>query len=639
MPNAHTPATRSAYRFLMCLLLLMPAMNGSAGDRPNLVVIMADDMGWGDVDFPVKIGHSDKGEPVMYPGTKLWRTPHLRAMAENGLVFSRMYSQAPTCSPTRASVLTGRAPQRMGIPFANKGRLENREVSMAEYAQSLGYRTGHFGKWHLGVFTRNIKDANRGGKNNSHQHYATPLNSGFDVQYSTESKTSTYDPGTSGLTTATRYWTGPGQFVPLDDPQLKGDDSAIIAREAMAFMEQSAKSDQPFLAVVWFHTPHKPLNTPGNKQVDTLEAYRFAIQDMDTAVGRIRAKLRELGVADNTVVTFTSDNGPEDDQDYDNSDLLRANKRELYEGGVRVPGLIEWPARIKPGVTHTPMVTTDYLPTLMELWGIEPVDDRPLDGQSLAKTILSDRGAPRTKAVIFNSSRHQSILSPDNGRYKLISTDRGKSWSLYDIVTDYDENEPLATTDTLNSAKPNIRALYESLLKQYNNWAESVEQSLSNRISGDYDTRITSSKGAQLLAEPPHSLKQGEVKTKTPHVYLERQHATLRSPIAADGKQLKPGTVVNSFLVHADSPDGIATAHTVTITFKDPILAVITATDQLQATDELSFADPTFDGRAARGLEKDDKWSVSADGLTVQFTLTSGALDQARVLTRSTLNR
>ena len=180
------------YRSLaIAFFLSFVCFSAHPGERPNVVLMMADDMGWGGVDFEVPMGVTAEGQVITYPGTQKWATPNLRAMAENGLVFGRMYSQAPTCSPTRASVLTGRAPQRMGIPFANQGRMENREVTLAEYAQSLGYRTGMFGKWHLGVMTRTVSDSNRGGKNNSHALYSTPLNSGFDVQYATEAKTST----------------------------------------------------------------------------------------------------------------------------------------------------------------------------------------------------------------------------------------------------------------------------------------------------------------------------------------------------------------------------------------------------------------------------------------------------------------
>ncbi|MFN3168792.1 MAG: sulfatase-like hydrolase/transferase [Phycisphaeraceae bacterium] len=606
--------------------------------RPNIVLMMADDMGWGAVDFPVRLGETAAGDGVMYPGTRLWRTPNLRAMAEGGLVFSRMYSQAPTCSPTRASVLTGRAPQRIGIPFANRGKMENREATLAEYAQALGYRTGFFGKWHCGVFTREVKDANRGGKPGSHAQYSTPLNNGFDTQYATESKTSTYDPGTSGLTTPTRYWTGPGAFVPLDADELRGDDSAIIAREATAFIEDAVAEGRPFFVVVWFHTPHKPVNTPNNTHVDNLNAFKFAMEDMDRAVGSIRGKLRALGVADQTLLCFTSDNGPEDDQDYC-ADPLRANKRELYEGGVRVPGLIEWPTRIEPGTSHTPMVTSDYLPTILDIWGVAPVDARPIDGTSLKALLLDDHATPRDQPIFFKSNRYQAVIAGDNGRYKLISIDGGKNWELYDLLVDYREQDPLITSGTAASTDQATRTRFASLSAKYRAWETSVQRSLEDGITGDYQTRVKSIAGAALHNEPPMSLKPGAVKSSKPRLYLERQHAIVPQALEFNGDVVEKGTVVHSFLLHHERVDSGETP-VVKITFEDDIVAVATTLDELAGTDALSFADPLFDSDKARGLENHDAWSVSEDGKTLRIALDPDGqgLDQVRVLTRSSLN-
>ena len=626
------------------------AAQATAPDRPNIIMLMVDDMGWGDVDFAVRLGETPGGDDVMYGGTTQWETPNLAAMAQNGLAFSRMYSQSAVCSPTRASVLTGRAPQRMGIPFANEGKMENREVTVAEYADALGYATGHFGKWHLGVFTRDIADGNRGGSANAHAVYSTPLNNGFNVQYSTESKVSTYDPGTSGLTTDTRYWTGPGAFVPLDSPDLQGDDSAIIARETNAFIEQAVQDSEPFLAVSWFHTPHKPLNTPGNGDVDNLAAYRFAMEDLDAAVGEIRAKVQELGIADNTILMFTSDNGPEDGQDY-NNDGLRDNKRELFEGGVRVPGIIEWQGQIASGVTHTPMVTTDYLPTLMDVWRIDSVDDRPMDGQSMAETLFGDRAAARDRTITFKSTNgHQSAIGVD-GRYKLISTDNGASWELYDLVIDYDENNAIATSNNIAGMDAATQQVYNTLLTDYNNWAQSVDQSLSNGITGDYDTRIASSTGITLSTEPPADLTIGSVQNNTPTLYLDRQHATLSEMLTMDSNgeigtynytgnaELDAGTVVNSYLIHFDPNTDLIEVN-IQITFDDVILGVIGETTLLEASDTLSFADPAFETDELRGIDPADSWTISNDGYTIDLFLRAGlnGQDEVRILTRSSLD-
>ena len=617
--------------------------------RPNIILMMADDMGWADVGFEVRLGQDSSGRAVMFDGTTLWETPNLNQMAASGLTFSRMYSSSPVCSPTRASVLTGRSPERIGIRTANSGRLENREVTVAEYAQALGYTTGHFGKWHLGVFTRDLRDANRGGKPGSHDIYSTPLNSGFEFEYSTESKTSTYHPATSGLTKTTRYWTGPGEFVPLDSPGLQGDDSAIIARETNDFIARAASTKRPFLAVCWFHAPHKPLNTPGNQHVDNLEAYRFAMSNLDAAVGSIRDQVQQLGIAGSTLLFFTADNGPEDGQDY-NNDGLRNNKRELHEGGVRVPGLVEWAGVIAPGTTATPMVTTDYLPTLMDVWGVGPVDKRPLDGTSMVETIFNQRDAVREKTILSKSNNGHQAAMGAGGRYKLISTDNGESWELYDIVHDFGENAAVATSDNYRSRKPAVQAIYHQLLKEYHAWTRSVAISRSKAITGDYQTRVSQVTQARLLTEPPQKLVAGVLSTPTPTIYLERQYATVQQDLTVDSSgaigrhtvkdvtSLQAGSVVHSFLVHYDptSADGLAE---VTITFEDEILGVIGESALLAASDDLSFGDPNFEPAESRGLESSDSWTISNRGRTISFNMTTSdhAIDEARVLTEANL--
>lgn len=619
-------------------------------NRPNIIMLMADDMGWGDVSFSVRLGETNSGADVNYNGTSLWDMPNLDAMASNGLTFSRMYSQSPVCSPTRASVLTGRAPQRQGITFANVGKMENREVTMAEYAGALGYTTGMFGKWHLGSMTRDVDDANRGGPG-SFDVYSTPLNSGFEVQYATESKVSTYDPGTSGLTSTTRYWTGPGQFIDPDADELKGDDSLIIARETNEFIQNAVNNDDPFMAVSWFHTPHLPTNDPSGN-VNNLASYKFAMENLDAAIGQIRNEVQQLGIADNTILMFTSDNGPEDGHNYNNG-LLRNNKRELHEGGVRVPGVIEWNGTVAAGETHTPMVTSDYLPTMLDIWGIDAVDDRPMDGVSMHDTIFGDRTQAREESIIFQSTNgHQSVIGHE-GRYKLISTNSGNTWELYDLVTDYQESNAVATSANIGSASAEIQSIYNTLLGDYSQWTTSVSNSVSQNLSFDYQTRVASLSGATLSAEPPENLGAGDIATgDTPILYLERQHATLFHDLNVDslGEEgmysisdsgvLHEGLVVNSYLLHFNPTENDTVfSDGVSITFEDKIVGVIGDFAELEASDFLSFADPNFEGSLNRRMDALDSWTISEDGFTITFDLRAvNFVDNARILTASSLN-
>ncbi len=608
---------------------------GIEPSRPNIILMMTDDLGWGSIDAPgysVRIGLNPDGTELRYQGTPNWETPNLAAMASNGLQFSRMYSQSPVCSPTRASVLTGRHPERIGIPFANMGNMENREVTLAEYAKTLGYKTGIFGKWHLGSMTRDVNDSNRGGPG-SFGIYSFPTSNGFDEVYATESRTNTFNP--VQISQTTRYWTNPGVFVPLNSPELLGDDSALVARETNAFMEQAVNDGQPFLSVVWFHTPHKPV-TSTVAPTNSFGSYVFAMEDLDAAVGEIRAKVQELGIADNTILMFTSDNGPEDDQDWNIDVPLRANKRELFEGGVRVPGLVEWPGRIAPGETHTPMVTTDYLPTILDIWGIEPVDARPFDGQSMVETIFNDHNAPREKTLVFQSTNGHRSAMGFNGRFKLISTNNGGLWSLYDVVFDYDENAPLATSDNIGSRDQATQDIFNSLLAEFEARNASIGSGLDTSFAMDYLSNVTSASGISVGDEPPENMELDRRQNNTPELFIERQYATLVDTLTVDSdgsdgtydvtesSTLPAGTVVNSYLVHHDPTEGNSAQFEVT--FDDRIIGVIGSPDLLAASDSLSFADPVFE--PGRGLNPNqDNWTISNDGHTISFMLSTAGVE------------
>ncbi len=401
--------------------------------RPNVVLLMADDMGWGDFG----------------PGATTL-TPELDLMAESGLTFHRFYAAAPVCSPTRGSVITGRHPSRYGITGANAGHLPAEEHTLAEYLKEVGYATGHFGKWHLGTLTTEKKDSNRGrpGKTN---HYSPPWEHGFDVCFSTEAKVPTYDPmvdPATGKPYGTAYWTGPGEEV---KDGLLGDDSALIMDRALEFIEASAEEGRPFFAVVWFHAPHKPVvagpehlaRHPDRK--GSAQHYRGCLSAMDDQVGRLRAALRERGVADETMVWFTSDNGPEGNNNtLGTTRGLRGRKRSLYEGGVRVPGILEWPARVQAGAeTGVPAVTSDYLPTVLSLLGLELRDERAIDGVDLSP-LLHGETVQRSQAMGFHSGGRQAWI---DGRYKIVKNAKGKAFGLYDLSMDPAESGDLAGED------------------------------------------------------------------------------------------------------------------------------------------------------------------------------------------------
>jgi arylsulfatase A-like enzyme len=436
--------------------------------RPNIILLMADDLGWGD--------------PSCHDG---WiATPALDAMARDGLRFQRFYSASAVCSPTRGSCLTGRHPWRLGIPGANTGRLQADETVLPEVLDELGYATGHFGKWHLGTLTTLRKDSNRGMAGHAAA-YSPPWQHGFDYCFATEAKVPTWHPmrrPENGLRPpqsfadaefyGTRYWEPPperrdwpaaaeGRAVPADD-RLHGDDSKIIMDRVIPFIRRAVQREEPFFAVVWFHTPHRPLPDPQElSPVNSADAYRGAVVAMDQQIARLRQELSRLAVADQTMCWFCSDNGPE--RGVGRSGPFRGRKRSLYEGGVRVPGILVWPDRVRPGrTTAFPAVTSDYYPTIVDYLGVQRPDQKPLDGISL-RAVMEGRSEERRQPIGFRLGKQRSWVSQ---RYKLISQDAGATWELYDLIAD-----PSETTD-LAAGEP---ARVKQLTAELNAWLTAVE--------------------------------------------------------------------------------------------------------------------------------------------------------------------
>ncbi|MEM8736195.1 MAG: sulfatase-like hydrolase/transferase [Planctomycetota bacterium] len=454
---------------------------GSAADRPNFVLIMCDDLGWSDVGFN--------------GGTHI-RTPHLDAMAANGAKFNRFYAQAPVCSPTRASIVTGRHHDRTGIYTANRGHLRAGEFTLYEALSQSGYTTGHFGKWHMGTLTRKIADSNRGMK--KPEDYSPPWEHAVGTTFATEAKTPTYDPmwkpdpsgdkksfdagtklGWLELTASrpqslygTFYWTAEETSVPPESESLRGDDSRLIMDQTLKFIER--EHQQPFLAIVWFHAPHLPVVTSekdaslydDGKTTPYEQAYYGCVSALDRQIGRLRKRLRELGIAENTVITFCSDNGPEgNDKAPGRAGQFRGRKRSLYEGGVRVPGLIEWPGKIPPGiVTDAAACTVDYFQTIQEIVGFELPDQRPMDGTSLLP-LLDGRQASRPVPLAFH---YQGKGAWHDGDWKAIGSAKKDEWELYNLSAD-----PGETSDLAKQNPDRLRAMRT----QWGEWKKSVDRS------------------------------------------------------------------------------------------------------------------------------------------------------------------
>jgi arylsulfatase A-like enzyme len=330
---------------------------------------MADDQGWGDMAY--------NGHPVL-------KTPHFDAMAREALRFDRFYAAAPVCSPTRGSVMTGRHPNRFGC-FKWGRSLRPQEVTVAEALKKAGYVTGHFGKWHLGSVVK-----------------GSPVN-----------------PGASGFD---EWFSAPNFFD--NDPimsregkavQTKGESSMVTVDAAIEFIRKHAGGAKPFLAVVWFGSPHGPHQAVEadralyENQSAKLQHFYGEITGMDRAFGKLRKELRTLGIRENTILWYCSDNGGLPKVGATGG---RGNKGTVYEGGLRVPAILEWPARAGGSrVTNVPCNTSDIYPTLLEITGANVAKQPPLDGVSLVG-LIDGKMKRRPKPMGFWDYPAKGISTP-----------------------------------------------------------------------------------------------------------------------------------------------------------------------------------------------------------------------------------
>ncbi|BDS05614.1 N-acetylgalactosamine-6-sulfatase [Oceaniferula spumae] len=330
--------------------LVILSVGAQAASKPNIILVMADDQGWGDTGY--------NGHPVV-------KTPNLDAMAKNAMVFNRFYAGAPVCSPTRGTVLTGRNNNRINI-LDHGWFMRDQEYTIAQALKAEGYVTGHFGKWHVGSV-----QAGSG---------SNPSARGFD----------------QWLSAPNFFDTNPYLSRQGKVEQMKGDSSTIVIDETIKFLKQHKDSGKPMFAVAWYSSPHSPHQEKpsSGKMYQGVKGAPFfnEITALDETLGRLRKQLREMDLHQNTILWYCSDNGGL----MTESSGGRGKKGDIYEGGLRVPALIEWPAAIKPGTTEIPAVTSDIYPTLLSLIGSKQKPKRPLDGIDLREAIVGDMHVRKT---------------------------------------------------------------------------------------------------------------------------------------------------------------------------------------------------------------------------------------------------
>ena len=420
--------------FRICLAAIAVAASAQAESRPNIVLVMADDQGWGQTGY--------YNHPIL-------KTPNLDAMAANGLRFDRFYAGAPVCSPTRASVLTGRSNDRTGVE-SHGYALRRQEITIAQMLRDAGYVTAHFGKWHLnalrgpGVPILDSDDHN-------------PGEFGFD-QWLSVTNFFDRDPILSRQ----------GKFE-----EFQGDSSEIVVAQALDFIGNQAGGEAPFLTVIWYGTPHNPFKAADAdmaafKELDEESRHHYGeLVAMDRSIGTLRQGLRELGIAENTLVWFCSDNGGLPKIKPETVGGLRGNKGTIYEGGLRVPAIIEWPAEItSPRITNFPASVLDIVPTLLAIAAVNhPAPQRARDGISLLP--LFDRELDRRqKPIPFRHTGRAAMIDND---MKLLTNDiaSGK-FELYDLASDH------AETKDLSKERPGV---FARMKKEFLEWNKSVDTS------------------------------------------------------------------------------------------------------------------------------------------------------------------
>jgi arylsulfatase A-like enzyme len=417
--------------------VLCSSTQSAEAARPHIILVMADDMGWGQTGY--------RNHPLL-------KTPNLDAMAAAGLRFERFYAGGPVCSPTRASVMTGRSHDRSGV-LSHGYALRLQEKTIAQALQAAGYVTGHFGKWHL----------------NGLRGPGAPILA-----------TDKYHPGHFGFD----EWVSVSNFFDVDPlmsrggtiEEFQGDSSEITVAQAVKFLEQHHAGGRPMLAVIWYGTPHSPFKAlpqdkAGFSKLNAASANHYGeLVAMDRSMGALRKKLRDLGIADNTLLVFCSDNGGLPGIAPETVGGLRGNKASVYEGGLRVPGIVEWPAVIKPRVTYYPACTMDLFPTVADILGLpNDVFVQPLDGLSL-KPHFTTELPERTKPIPFRFGVKAALV--DN-RYKLITDDLRKGrFQLYDLEADPQESRDLSGEQS---------ARFERMKQELLAWNESVEASFKGK--------------------------------------------------------------------------------------------------------------------------------------------------------------
>lgn len=440
---------------VVAMVLLVPcALTAQeVQQKPNFIQILTDDQGWGDLG---SYGH------------KFIQSPHIDQLAHEGIKFTACYSADSVCSPSRAAILTGRTPFRTGVyrwvPANHYCHLPAKEITLPQLLRENGYQTGHFGKWHLSHYAE---------KKIGNSYDYKDFSYGGELVGQPSMKDYGYD-----------YWLATGNVARPDHKnplnfflngkalgKMEGFSAQIVANEFVKWMQKVRKEGQPFFITIWFHEPHGPVNSdpefvaryPAQKDDPSLAQYLANVTQIDEAVGTIVKSLQEAGVYENTMIWYTSDNGPEGkseagtpgvlDSPYGSSRYrgstggFRGRKRATHEGGIRVPGIISWPMGLKnagvvPGtISAEPIIGSDVFPTMLEMANVPLPQGRALDGSSILPLLKGEK-MTRLRPLYWRNIFYKFQLGLRDGDWKIVATPTRTEFELYNLKQD-----PKETTD------------------------------------------------------------------------------------------------------------------------------------------------------------------------------------------------
>jgi arylsulfatase A len=435
----------------------------SAQTQPNVVILLADDLGYKDVGC--------YGGPV--------QTPAIDQLAKDGVRFTDFYSGCAVCSPSRATLLTGRHHIRTGVyswihDEGQNSHLLLSERTIAEILKDRGYSTAHIGKWHLGLPTKNRSKP-------------TPSHHGFDYWFTTWNN-------------ASPSHKNPNNFIRNGQAvgPLEGYSCQLVADEAIDWLDNHRHPKAPFFLNLWFHEPHAPIAAPDEivstygELKDKAAIYSGTIDNTDRAISRIVEKLQTMGVRENTLIIYASDNGSYRDDRVGN---LRGKKGSNWDGGIRVPGIFSWPAVIpKNKAEKQPAGLVDILPTLCGLLNLEVPQDRMIDGSDLSPLL---RGNPdsfkRHQPMFWHLQKSRPIVAMRDGDFSLVANpdyeipttnmfqerwipkvkNRGyKDFQLFDLSNDPGQMENIASEkpELLKKLKAKLLEINQSIMADGTDW-------------------------------------------------------------------------------------------------------------------------------------------------------------------------